>query len=77
LSNIDIPQTDAILVRPKRLRCAPVDDGPREMAPVAAADPLKLVRKAPHGAVMNRINHRAEAATVTSVHRIETTAIGP
>jgi hypothetical protein len=56
-----------------------VDDGPREVAAVvavAAADPLKLVRTAQHGAVMNRINHGADAATVTSVHRIETTEIG-
>jgi hypothetical protein len=61
---------------PKRLRFAPVDDGPREMAAVAAADPPKLVRTASHGAVMNRIDHGADAATVSSVHRIETTAIG-
>jgi hypothetical protein len=53
-----------------------VDDGPREVAAVAAADPPKLVRTAPHGAVMNRIDHGADAATVISVHRIETTAIG-
>jgi hypothetical protein len=53
-----------------------VDDGPRKVAAVAATDPLKLVRTAPHGMVMNRIDHGAEAATVTSVHRIETTAIG-
>jgi hypothetical protein len=46
------------------------------VAAVAAADPLKLARKAPHGAVMNRIDHGADAAMVTSVHRIETTAIG-
>jgi hypothetical protein len=53
-----------------------VDDGPQEVAAVAAADPPKLVRKAPHEAVMNRIDHGADAATVTFVHRIETTAIG-
>jgi hypothetical protein len=53
-----------------------VDDGPREVAAVAAADPPKLVRKAPHGAVMNRIDHGADVAMVTSVHHIETTAIG-
>jgi hypothetical protein len=53
-----------------------VDDGPREVAAVAAADLLKLVRTAPHGAVMNRIDPGADAATVTSVHHIETTAIG-
>jgi hypothetical protein len=53
-----------------------VDDGPREVAAVAAADAPKLVRTAPHGAVMNHINHWADAATVTSVHRIDPTAIG-
>jgi hypothetical protein len=53
-----------------------VDDGLQEVAAVAAADPLKLVRTAPHGVVMNRIDPGADAATVTSVHRIETTAIG-
>jgi hypothetical protein len=56
--------------------CAPVDDGPQKVAAVAAADPLKLVRTAPHGAVMNHIDRGADAATMTSVHRIETTAIG-
>jgi hypothetical protein len=61
---------------PKRLRCAPGDDGLREVAAVAAADPVKLVRTAPHGAAMDRIDHGADAATVTSIHRIETTAIG-
>jgi hypothetical protein len=60
----------------KRLRYAPVDDGPREVAAVAAADPPKLVRTASHGAVMNRIDHGSDAATATSVHRIETTVIG-
>jgi hypothetical protein len=59
-----------------RSSCAPVDDGPREVTAVAAADPRKLVRTAPHEAVMNRIDREADAATVTSVHRIETTAIG-
>jgi hypothetical protein len=53
-----------------------VDDGSREVAVVATADHLKLVRTAPHRAVMNRIDHGADAATVTSVYRIETTAIG-
>jgi hypothetical protein len=52
-----------------------VDDGPQEVAAVAAADPPKLVRQAPHGAVMNRIDQGAHAATVTYVHRIETTVI--
>jgi diadenosine tetraphosphatase ApaH/serine/threonine PP2A family protein phosphatase len=33
-----------------------VDDGPQEVAAVAAADPPKLVRTAPHGAVINRID---------------------
>jgi hypothetical protein len=42
---------------------------------VAAADPPRLVRTAPHRVVMNRIDHGADAATVTSVHRIETTII--
>jgi hypothetical protein len=76
LSNVDIPQTDVILVCPEAASMRPVDDGPREVAAVAAADPPKLVRTAPHGAVTNRIDHGADAATVTSVHRIETTAIG-
>jgi hypothetical protein len=62
--------------KPTRSWCAPVDDGPQEVAAVAAADPPKLVRKAPHEAAMNRIDHGADAATVTSVHRIETAAIG-
>jgi hypothetical protein len=53
-----------------------VDDGQREVAAVAAADCPKLVRTAPHGVVMNRIDHWADATTVTSVHHIETTAIG-
>jgi hypothetical protein len=53
-----------------------MDDGPREVAAVAAVDPPKLVRTASHGAVMNRIDHGADTATVTSVHRIETTTIG-
>jgi hypothetical protein len=53
-----------------------MDDGPREVAAVAAADPLKLVRTAPYEVVMNRIDLGADAATMTSVPRIETTAIG-
>jgi hypothetical protein len=52
------------------------NDDTREVAAVAAADPLKLVRTAPHRAVMNRIERWADAATVTSVHRIETTVNG-
>jgi hypothetical protein len=52
-----------------------VDDGPQEVAAVVAADLLKLVRTASHGAVMNRIGRGVDAATVTSVHRIETTVI--
>jgi hypothetical protein len=34
---------------------------------VAVADPPKLVRTAPHGAVMSRIDRGADAATVTYV----------
>jgi hypothetical protein len=52
-----------------------VDDDLREVAAVAATDPPKLVQTAPHGAVMNRIDHGTDTATVSSVHRIETTAI--
>jgi hypothetical protein len=62
--------------KPRRSSGAAVDEGSREVAAVEAADPLKLVQTAPHGAVMNRINHGADAATVTSVHRVKTTAIG-
>jgi hypothetical protein len=52
-----------------------VDDVPQEVAAVAVANPPKLVRTAPHGAVMNRIDHGADAVTVASVHRIETMVI--
>jgi hypothetical protein len=43
-----------------------VDDGPQEVTAVAAANHLELVRTASHGAVMNRIDCGADAATVTS-----------
>jgi hypothetical protein len=49
LSHVDIPQTDAILVRPEAASMRPVDDGPHKLAAVAAADPPKLVRTARSG----------------------------
>jgi hypothetical protein len=62
--------------KPTQSSYAPVDDGPQEVAAVTAADSPKLVQTAPHGAVTTCIDHGANAATVTSVHRIETMAIG-
>jgi hypothetical protein len=76
LSNVDIPQTDAILVRREAASMRPGGRRLDEVAAVAAADPPKLVRTASHRVVMNRIDRGADATTVTSVHRIETTAIG-
>jgi hypothetical protein len=71
LPNVDIPQTNAILVRCEAASVRP--GGRRQMAAVAAAHPQsEFVRTARHGAVVPDTDHGADAATVTSVRRIGT-----